>query len=194
MKLVFASQNENKVAEVRAMMPPGVELLSLGDLGHEDELAETAVTLDGNARQKAEFVYRKYGVNCFADDTGLEIDELDGAPGVYSARYAGPAKDSTANMMKVLDELLGNAHRGAQFRTAICLFLENDVHTFEGVVRGTILENPVGEQGFGYDPIFSPEGDTRSFAEMDMAEKAKLSHRGKAIAHLVEFLRDQVDH
>lgn len=194
MKLVFASQNENKVAEVRAMMPPGVELLSLGDLGHEEELAETAVTLDGNARQKAEFVYRKYGVNCFADDTGLEIDELDGAPGVYSARYAGPAKDSTANMMKVLDELLGNAHRGAQFRTAICLFLENDVHTFEGVVRGTILENPVGEQGFGYDPIFSPEGDTRSFAEMDMAEKAKLSHRGKAIAHLVEFLRDQVDH
>ncbi|NVK27855.1 MAG: non-canonical purine NTP diphosphatase [Flavobacteriia bacterium] len=190
MKLVFATQNQNKLKEVQELMPEGIELVSLNDIGHEEELEETAISLDGNARQKAEFIYRKYNMNCFADDTGLEIDALDGAPGVYSARYAGAAKDATANMMKVLDELSGNPNREAQFRTAICLFWKDKMHTFDGVVRGSILENPVGDEGFGYDPIFAPEGETRSFAEMTSKEKNERSHRGRAIAKLVDWLSE----
>lgn len=190
MELVFATQNENKLKEVQEMMPEGIKLLSLNDLGHSDELQETAPSLEGNARQKAEFIYREYNVNCFADDTGLEIDALDGAPGVYSARYAGSAKDATANMMKVLDELSGNPNREARFKTAICMFLDGDIHTFEGTVEGYILENPVGEGGFGYDPIFAPEGESRSFAEMKAEEKNAMSHRGRAIKNLVDWLAE----
>ncbi len=190
MELVFATQNENKLKEVQEMMPEGIKLLSLNDIGHSDELQETAPSLEGNARQKAEFIYREYNVNCFADDTGLEIDALDGAPGVYSARYAGSAKDATANMMKVLDELSGNPNREARFKTAICMFLDGDIHTFEGTVEGYILENPVGEGGFGYDPIFAPEGESRSFAEMKAEEKNAMSHRGRAIKNLVDWLAE----
>lgn len=192
MKLVFATQNENKLREVQELMPEGIELVSLADIGHTEELDETAVTLDGNARQKAEFIYRTYNMSCFADDTGLEVDALDGAPGVYSARYAGPAKDSRANMMKLIDELQGNPNRGAQFRTSICLFLNGDVHTFDGVVRGAILESPVGDEGFGYDPIFRPEGEMRSFAQMTSKEKNTMSHRGRAIRNLVSWLAENV--
>lgn len=192
MKLVFATQNRNKLREIQELMPEGIEIVSLQDIGHEEELEETAITLDGNARQKAEFIYRKYGYSCFADDTGLEVDALDGAPGVYSARYAGASRDNLKNMMKVLDELTGNPDRGAQFRTVICLFHEGNIYNFDGIVRGIILENPVGDGGFGYDPIFAPEGETRSFAEMTSQEKNAVSHRGRAIARLVEWIRENV--
>lgn len=192
MKLVFATQNRNKLREVSAMMPEGIELVNLEDIGHTEELEETSDTLDGNALQKAEYIFQNYHVSCFADDTGLEIDALDGAPGVYSARYAGDSKDSNANMDKVLEEMEGVEDRSAQFRTSICLFWQGNVYYFEGVVRGRILHEKVGAEGFGYDPIFAPEGEDRSFAEMSSAEKNAMSHRGRAIASLVNWLSENV--
>lgn len=193
MKIVFATQNSNKVREVQALMPEGIELISLLDLGHTEDLEETSSTLEGNAKQKAEFVFNKYGVPCFADDTGLEIDALKGAPGVYSARYAGPQKDSLDNMKKVLEELKGEENRKAQFRTAISLFLKGEEHRFEGLVRGEIIETLMGDQGFGYDPIFIPEGEKRTFAQMTSTEKGVMSHRGRAIRSLVEWLHANID-
>lgn len=192
MKLVFATQNRNKLREVSAMMPEGIELVNLEDIGHTEELEETSDTLDGNALQKAEYIFQNYHVSCFADDTGLEIDALDGAPGVYSARYAGDSKDSNANMDKVLEEMEGVEDRSAQFRTSICLFWQGNVYYFEGVVRGRILHEKAGAEGFGYDPIFAPEGEDRSFAEMSSAEKNAMSHRGRAIASLVNWLSENV--
>lgn len=188
MKLVFATQNKNKLSEVQQLMPEGIELVSLGDIGHFDDLEETQDTLQGNAQQKAEFVAQKYGMSCFADDTGLEIDALNGAPGVYSARYAGEEKSSEANMAKVLSELEGANNRSAQFRTSICLVWQGEMHFFDGVVRGNITQSKEGEEGFGYDPIFQPEGETRSFAQMTSIEKNSMSHRGRAIRKLVEWL------
>ncbi|NVK05741.1 MAG: non-canonical purine NTP diphosphatase [Flavobacteriia bacterium] len=188
MKIVFATQNENKLKEVQSMMPEGVELISLTTLGQEEELEETSSTLEGNAEQKAVFVYEKFGMSCFADDTGLEIDALDGAPGVYSARYAGEAKSAEANMDKVLQELSGSTNRQAQFRTSICLVSEGQKQFFDGIVKGRILSSRQGEKGFGYDPIFAPEGEERSFAEMSQDEKNAISHRGRAIRALKEFL------
>lgn len=188
MKIVFATQNENKLAEVQSMMPAGVELISLTTLGQEEELEETSSTLEGNAEQKAVFVYEKFGMSCFADDTGLEIDAINGAPGVYSARYAGEAKSAEANMDKVLQELSETSNRQAQFRTSICLVLEGEKHFFNGIVKGRILSSRQGEKGFGYDPIFAPEGEERSFAEMSQEEKNAISHRGRAIRALKEFL------
>lgn len=188
MRIVFATQNENKLKEVQTLMPEGIELISLGSLGQVEELEETSDTLEGNARQKAVFVFEKYGLPCFADDTGLEIDVLNGAPGVYSARYAGDEKSADANMDKVLIELEGQENRNAQFRTSICLVINGEEHYFDGVVKGRMLTQRLGLKGFGYDPIFAPENESRSFAEMSSEEKNSMSHRGRAIRALVAFL------
>ena len=169
-------------------MPEGIELISLGSLGQVEELEETSDTLEGNARQKAVFVFEKYGLPCFADDTGLEIDVINGAPGVYSARYAGEEKNADANMDKVLSELEGQENRNAQFRTSICLVISGKEHYFDGVVKGRMLTQRLGLKGFGYDPIFAPENESRSFAEMSSEEKNSMSHRGRAIRALVAFL------
>jgi XTP/dITP diphosphohydrolase len=168
MKICFASNNAHKLQEVQQLLGPPFELISLEALGCTQELAEDQDTLDGNARQKASYVWDNYQVMCFADDTGLEVEALDNEPGVYSARYAGPARDNQANLQKVLEKLKGQNNRKARFRTSIALSLE---------------------EGFGYDPIFVPEGETRSFAEMESAEKNQLSHRGRAVQQLVSFLR-----
>lgn len=188
MRIVFATQNENKLKEVQTLMPEGIELISLGSLGQVEELEETSDTLEGNARQKAVFVFEKYGLPCFADDTGLEIDVINGAPGVYSARYAGEEKNADANMDKVLSELEGQENRNAQFRTSICLVISGKEHYFDGVVKGRMLTQRQGLKGFGYDPIFAPENESRSFAEMSPEEKNNMSHRGRAIRALVAFL------
>jgi XTP/dITP diphosphohydrolase len=189
MKLVFATNNPNKLAEIKRLLPDHIELLSMKDIQCFDDIPETAMTLEGNAHLKASYIASRFGYNCFADDTGLEIDFLNGAPGVYSARYAGSEKDAEANMTKVLDELKHTNNRKAQFRTAISLIIDGREQLFEGVVNGSILRQKQGEEGFGYDPIFQPENEKRSFAEMSMDEKGKISHRGRAVAHLIEFIK-----
>ncbi len=189
MKLVFATQNENKLQEVQAMMPEGITLISLNALGHTEELEETRETLEGNAHQKAQFVYDKYQLPCFADDTGLEIDALNGEPGVYSARYASERKDAGENMDKVLEKLKGVYNRQAQFRTSICLVLNGEAHYYNGIVVGEILTEKRGGKGFGYDPIFQPDGFSKSFAEMSADDKNAISHRGRAIRALIEGLK-----
>jgi len=187
-QIVFASQNENKVREIRAQLGDNLQILSLNDIGHTKELTEDQNTLEGNALQKAQFVSQQLGFNCFADDTGLEVQALKGAPGVYSARYAGPAKDAHANMDKLLAELENVSDRKAQFRTAIALIIDGNEYLFEGVCEGEILKQKKGAKGFGYDPIFKPNSYEISFAEMDLAEKAKIGHRGKAVHQLILFL------
>jgi len=186
-KIVFASNNPHKLAEVRALIPHW-EILSLSDIGCFEDIPETAKTLVGNAKIKADFVTKKYGYSCFADDTGLEIETLQGAPGVYSARYAGEPSDSEANLQKVLTELADKSNRNAQFRTVIALNLDTQTHLFEGICTGEILTNKTGISGFGYDPIFKPTGFDQSFAEMTKLEKGIISHRGKAVQKLVTFL------
>lgn len=188
MKLVFATNNVNKLKEVQEMLPNSIELLSLKDIHCFDEIDETETTLEGNARLKASYVTQKYGYHCFADDTGLEVESLDGKPGVYSARYAGEPSNSENNMQKLLQELNGKENRKAQFRTAICLQLDGKQFFFDGICKGEILTKKQGEKGFGYDPIFQPEGYCRSFARMQRNEKNKISHRGLAIKKLVIFL------
>ncbi|MDY0779888.1 non-canonical purine NTP diphosphatase [Tenacibaculum sp. IB213877] len=190
MKLVFATNNLNKLAEVQKMLPASIELLSLKDINCFDEIEETATTLEGNAQLKANYIKEKFGYNCFADDTGLEVEALNNAPGVYSARYAGEPSNSENNMQKLLTELNGKDNRKAQFRTAICLNLDSNQFLFEGICKGQILTEKKGEKGFGYDPIFQPEGYDKSFAEMTSEEKNKISHRGLAIQKLVEFLKE----
>ena len=190
-KLVFASNNPNKVKEVAAQLGSQFEIVSLKQAGIEEDIPETQQNLEGNARQKAHFIKDKYGFDCFADDTGLEVKALDGEPGVLSARYAGGDRDSEANMDKVLEGLKGRSDRSAQFRTAICLILNGEEHLFEGVAVGSIREKRSGSEGFGYDPIFEPKGYDITFAEMDIAQKNEISHRGKAVAKLVEFLTNQ---
>jgi len=190
MRLCFATNNEHKLTEVRALLPASVELLSLQEIGCHEELPETQETLAGNARQKAEHVWQHYGVPCFADDTGLEIAALNGAPGVYSARYAGPQRLAADNVAKVLHELQDVTDRRAQFRTVIALFLPNGhYHEFAGAVEGHITEEVHGHEGFGYDPIFRPEGYAQTFAEMPLEQKNTLSHRARAVEQLVAFLR-----
>ncbi|MBD3581532.1 non-canonical purine NTP diphosphatase [Flavobacterium selenitireducens] len=189
MKLVFASSNKNKIAEIKAMLPSGIEVVGLEEIGCFEEIPETADTIAGNAKLKADYVTRHFGYDCFSDDSGLEVDALDGAPGVYSARYAGAAKDSDANMDKLLAELHGNENRGAQFKTVIALNLNGEQHLFEGIARGTIAEAKQGNQGFGYDPVFVPEGKTLTFAQIPMQEKAAMSHRGIAFSKLVAHLK-----
>ena len=190
MRLCFASNNAHKLAEIRPLLPAGLELLSLADIGCAEELPETQETLEGNALQKARHVWKHYGVPCFADDTGLEVNALHGAPGVYSARYAGPQRRAEDNVTKLLRELTGAADRTAQFRTVVALVgLSADEQLFAGAVEGYIAPEPRGDGGFGYDPVFVPaEGDGRTFAEMSLAEKNGLSHRARAVAELVLHL------
>ena len=190
MKLVFATNNLNKLAEVQKMLPSSIELLSLSDIHCNDEIEETETTLEGNAKLKANYITKKFGYNCFADDTGLEVESLNGVPGVFSARYAGKENSSEKNMQKLLDELKGISNRKAQFRTAICLNIEGKQFLFEGVCKGEILNQKQGEKGFGYDPIFKPNGFNNSFAEMTPEEKNTISHRGIAIQKLVTFLSE----
>lgn len=189
-KLVFATNNAHKLDEIRAILGDRVEVLSLKDIHCEADIPETADTLEGNAALKAEYIYKNYGLDCFADDTGLEVEALGGAPGVYSARYAGgEGHDSEANMKKLLVELEGKTNRKAQFRTAICLIEDGTEHLFEGVVKGEIIEKKRGCSGFGYDPVFVPEGYTETFAEMGNEEKNKISHRARATQKLCDYLK-----
>lgn len=188
MKLVFATHNKNKLKEVQQLLPNYIELIGLTDIDCNNEIPETATTLEGNAQLKADYVMKHYNLNCFSDDTGLEVEALNGEPGVYSARYSGIYHDAEANMAKLLHELRGKQNRKAQFRTAIALNLNGKAYIFEGKCKGEILTSKQGEKGFGYDPIFKPKGFDVSFAEMSMEEKSRISHRGRAIVKLVEFL------
>lgn len=189
MKLVFATHNMHKLKEVQQLLPASIELLSLDDIGCFDEIPETGQTLEHNAKLKADFVTKNYNLNCFSDDTGLLIDALNGEPGVYSARYAGAQKSAVDNMAKVLTKLQGKTNRKAHFKTAIHLNLEDQSHVFDGVVHGSITKEPQGKGGFGYDPIFKPEGYEQTFGELPSATKNAISHRGRAIEKLVDFLK-----
>ena len=192
-KLVFATNNAHKLDEIRAILGDKIEVLSLKDINCDADIPETADTLEGNAALKAEYIYKNYGLDCFADDTGLEVEALGGAPGVYSARYAGgDGHDSEANMRKLLKELDGKQNRKAQFRTAICLIEQGEEHLFEGIVKGSIIEQKRGASGFGYDPVFMPEGYEETFAEMGNAEKNKISHRARAVEKLCEYLNGKI--
>ncbi len=188
MKICFATHNENKLREVKALLDP-IEVVGLNDLGQTEEIPEDGVTLDENAAIKARFVAEKYQINCFADDTGLEVEALDGAPGVYSARYAGPQKDNQANIDLLLTNLKGVNNRKARFRTVIHLILDGETIALDGIVNGEITHERSGTDGFGYDPVFRPEGYDITFAEMSMDAKNKISHRGRAIRKLVQHLR-----
>jgi len=192
MKLLFASQNQHKTEEIRAMLPVHIDLISLSDIGSDADIPETADTLVGNAILKANFVSASYNPNCFADDSGLEVDALNNAPGVLSARYAGEQKNSWDNIQKLLYELKGNLNRSAHFKTVIALNLDGQQHLFEGIIRGKITTEPNGEKGFVYDPVFIPHGHDRTFAQMEMQEKAMLSHRGRAVEKLLEFLNKTI--
>lgn len=188
MKLCFATNNKGKLQEIKALLDGKFEIVSLQEIGCLEELPETKDTIEGNSLQKAEYVWQHYKVSCFADDTGLEVKALNGAPGVYSARYAGPDCSPEDNMILMLHKMTEHKDRTALFRTCITLILEGKIHQFEGKVKGEILFARQGEKGFGYDPIFKPEGYEKSFAEMTMEEKNKISHRGKAVKALAEFL------
>lgn len=197
MKIVFATNNSHKLDEVRAILrDTGMEILSLNDIGCHEDIPEDADTLEGNAMQKARYVKERYGYDCFADDTGLEVNALGGAPGVYSARYASldnataASHDSEANMRCLLRNLEGETDRTARFRTVIALILQGEEHLFEGIVEGVITTERHGSDGFGYDPIFRPEGHSATFAEMTAGEKNAISHRGRATAKLAGFLKD----
>ena len=187
-KIVFATNNEHKLREIRAIIHDGTEVLSLADIGCHADIPETADTLEGNALIKAHFVYDNYGYDCFADDTGLEVEALDGAPGVHTARYAGDDQDSQANMRKLLQEMKGKDNRNARFRTAIALIQGGEEHLFSGEVRGTITTEPLGNKGFGYDPVFIPEDTGLTFAQLSEDVKNHISHRARAVAKLTEFL------
>ena len=188
MKIVFATHNPNKVREINAILGDALEIVGLDEIGCTEDIPETQATIQGNALQKARYVKEHFGLDCFAEDTGLEIDALNGEPGVYTARYAGPERSADANMAKALQKLQGKPNRGAQFRTVIALILNGEEHTFEGIARGMIAMEKRGEKGFGYDPIFVPEGYDKTFAELSAEEKNKISHRGKATALFHEFL------
>ena len=190
MKIVFATNNPNKLKEIQSLIPKEIEIISLNEIGCNEDIPETGDTLEANAFQKAHYIKDNFNYDCFADDTGLEIDELNGDPGVYSARYAGPERNANANMNKVLNELKGKKNRNAKFRTAIALILKGEEHLFEGKVEGYISKDKQGNEGFGYDPIFIPENDIRSFAQMSMQEKGAISHRGRAVKKLVTYLNN----
>lgn len=190
MKIVFATNNLHKLEEINRILAGKHEIISLEKIGCHDDIPEDHDTLQDNALQKARYVKEHYGYDCFADDTGLEIEALGNRPGVYSARYAGPAKEAEDNMKKVLEEMQGMTNREARFRTVIALLLNGKEYLFEGSVQGNILTEKHGQTGFGYDPIFQPLGYSQSFAEMPMDEKNKISHRGRAVQKLYEFLKD----
>lgn len=193
MKLVFATNNKHKLEEVRAIVGDRVEILSLNDIDCHDDIPETADTLQGNALIKARYIHEKYNVDCFADDTGLEVEALDGAPGVYSARYAGEECDSQANMHKLLENLTGENNRNAQFRTVIALIIKGEEKLFNGIVKGKISREKMGNSGFGYDPIFIPEGFSQSFAQMSSEMKNSISHRYRATEQLSNYLKERYD-
>ncbi|WP_333693779.1 non-canonical purine NTP diphosphatase [Flavobacterium sp.] len=190
MKIVFASSNLNKIKEIKPLVPNTIEILSLEDIGCFETIPETAQTIEGNALLKAEYVYEKYGLPCFADDTGLEVEVLNGEPGVYSARYAGEHQNAENNMNKLLQKLDGIPNRKAQFKTVICLKIEGKTELFTGIVKGTIGYEKRGTQGFGYDPLFYPDNSNRTFAEMTLEEKAELSHRAIALKKCIAFLQN----
>lgn len=189
MELVFATNNPHKLQEINHLLGTSIELLSLNDINCSDEIPENQETLQGNAAEKSFYIFNKYGFNCFADDTGLEIDALNGEPGVYSARYAGEQRNADDNMNLVLEKLNKIKNRKARFRTVISLVIDGREIQFEGIVEGKILEKKRGKTGFGYDPIFKPDESQLSFAEMQMEEKNKISHRGRAVRKLVDYLK-----
>ncbi|EJL61342.1 non-canonical purine NTP diphosphatase [Flavobacterium sp. CF136] len=188
MNLVFASNNKNKIKEIQSILPETIKILSLEEIGCYEEIPETADTIEGNAILKANYVTEKYGYDCFADDTGLEVTALNDDPGVYSARYAGEQRDANDNMKKLLEALSGKSDRSAQFKTVIALNLKGKQSLFTGIAKGTIILNKTGNQGFGYDPIFQPENYSETFAELSSEVKNKISHRGKATRQLIDFL------
>lgn len=190
MKLVFATHNEHKLNEVQRMLPKEITLLTLDEIGCFEDIPETSNTIEGNAIQKALYIKEKYGYDTFADDTGLEVAALDNAPGVYSARYAGEAKDNEANIDLLLANMKDKQERQAQFKTIFALCLGEDLHTFEGIVRGEITHERKGEGGFGYDAVFLPEGYANTFAQMSADQKNSISHRGRALQKLSAFLRE----
>lgn len=188
MKIIFASNNKNKVQEIQNQVPKSIQIVTLDEIGCTEDIAETGTTLEENAIIKANYITEKYGLPCFADDTGLEIDALNGEPGVYSARYSGEDKNADKNMDLVLQKLGTSTNRKAQFKTVIALNINNEQHLFTGIVEGDIRNKKTGTNGFGYDPIFEPENLGKTFAEMTIDKKNKLSHRGRAVEKLVEFL------
>ena len=192
MKLVFASNNANKIKEIQQLIPASIEIVSLQDIGCTEDIPETADTIEGNAILKANYVTQKYGLNCFADDSGLEVETLNGAPGVYSARYAGEPKNDENNMDKLILALKNEANKKANFKTVICLNINGEQLLFTGIINGTITDTKTGENGFGYDPIFIAEGLTKTFAELTMQEKSTISHRGIAVKQLVALLNTMV--
>lgn len=193
-KIVFATNNAHKLSEIRDILKDNFEVISLAELGCHDDIPETADTLEGNALQKAHYINDRYGVDCFADDTGLEVEAFNGGPGIYTARFGtmngyGESHDADANTRCLLDKLKGEENRKAQFRTAIALILDGEEHLFEGIVRGVITTEKRGEKGFGYDPVFMPEGYDGTFAELGVEVKNEISHRARAVKKLAEYLK-----
>ena len=189
MKLVFASNNKNKIKEIQALLPASIQILSLEDIGCTEEIPETAATIEGNAQIKANYVTEKYGYDCFADDSGLEVDALNGEPGVFSARYAGEPKNDENNIDKLLTNLKDIENKKANFKTVICLNLNGEQHLFTGIINGKIIEERIGTNGFGYDPIFVADGYAKTFAELTLEEKSTISHRGIAVKELIFFFQ-----
>ena len=186
--LLFATSNKNKVPEIKKVLPKEFNIKSLDDIGFCEEVPENENTIEGNAIFKANYIYKKYNLNVFADDTGLEVDSLNGKPGVHSARYAGISKNSTDNINKLLKKLKNKKNRKARFKTIIALILNSKIHTFEGVVEGIITKKPKGDNGFGYDPVFIPRGYTKTFGELSIEEKNSISHRSLAMNKLIDFI------
>jgi len=193
MKIVFASNNKNKINEISQQLPKTIEVVSLADIGCTEDIPETGQTIESNASIKANYVTEKYGLPCFADDTGLEVEALDGEPGVFSARYAGEDKNDNKNMALVLAKLDQESNRKARFKTVIALNINNEKHLFTGIVNGSITQEKIGTNGFGYDPIFAPEGFAETFAQMTIEQKNEISHRGKAVKQLVKYLSQQMN-
>jgi XTP/dITP diphosphohydrolase len=191
MILVFASNNKNKIQEIQALVPNSIQILSLEDIGCTEEIPETADTIEGNAILKANYVTQKYGYDCFADDTGLEVEALNGQPGVFSARYAGEQKDENDNMNKLLLELENKTNRKANFKTVICLNFKGKQNLYTGIINGKIIEEKIGTNGFGYDPIFVADGYEKTFAELSLEEKSTISHRGIAVQQLIAYLEEK---
>ena len=188
MQLVFATNNLNKLKEVQSLIPQHIKLLSLKDIGCFEDVPETQNTIEGNAIQKAEYIKIHYGYDCFADDTGLEVEALNNEPGVYSARYAGPKRDANDNMDLLLNNLKDKPNRNAQFKTVVALLLNGKIETFTGICKGEITKDKKGDKGFGYDPIFMPNGYIGTFAEIDLKLKNEIGHRGKAVSKLINYL------
>lgn len=192
MKILFATSNQNKANEIRKMLPRNLKLLTLSDIDISEEIPETSDTIEGNAKQKADYITNHFQLNCFADDTGLEIEALDGEPGVRSARYAGKDRSDEANIHMVIEKLASQKNRSARFKTVIALNINGAQHLFEGIVNGTIRHSKSGTNGFGYDPIFEPENCGKTFAEMTMDEKNSYSHRARAIEKMIDFLNNKI--